>query len=224
MAAASELRARIPDRVLSRRLFSPFPSGGVRNSPGAPAFFLVLAVGALPFGCSRPASEQGRAEAPPAAAHAPVSDVVLVTIDTLRADATGFSGNRKVETPNMDQLAAQGVVFERARASSVVTLPSHATMLTGLYPPEHGVRDNTGFRLDASIPTLATIVRERGWATGAFVAAFPLDSRYGLDRGFETYDDGYAPSAAPGDFAMPERAAPEVVSAALAWWRAQEGR
>ena len=147
-----------------------------------------------------------------------------MTIDTLRADATGFAGDRKVETPNMDRLAAEGVVFESARASSVVTLPSHATMLTGLYPPEHGIRDNTGFRLDASIPTLATIARERGWATGAFVAAFPLDSRYGLDRGFETYDDGYAPSGAPGEFAMPERAAPEVVSAALAWWRGQEGR
>ena len=153
-----------------------------------------------------------------------MSDVVLVTIDTLRFDATGFAGNRKAETPHLDRLAAQGVVFESAHASSVVTLPSHATILTGLYPPDHGVRDNTGFRLDASIPTIATIARERGWATGAFVAAFPLDSRYGLDRGFEVYDDGYAPSGTPGEFSMPERAGPEVVSAALAWWRAREGR
>ncbi len=153
-----------------------------------------------------------------------MSDVVLVTIDTLRFDATGFSGNRKAQTPHLDRLAAQGVVFESTHASSVVTLPSHATMLTGLYPPDHGVRDNTGFRLDASIPTIATIARERGWATGAFVAAFPLDSRYGLDRGFEVYDDGYAPSGTPGEFSMPERAGPEVVSAALAWWRGQKGR
>jgi len=225
VAAAAQLRARIPDRVLNRHLFSPFPSGGVRNSPGAPAFFfLVLAAGALALGCSRPASDDAPAAAARETAVSPVRDVVLVTIDTLRADATGFSGNRKASTPHLDRLAREGVVFDRARASSVVTLPSHATILTGLYPPDHGVRDNTGFRLDASIPTLATIARERGWATGAFVAAFPLDSRYGLDRGFDVYDDGYAPSGTPGDFAMPERAAPEVVSAALAWWGAQKGR
>ncbi len=183
---------------------------------------------ALSYGCSRPADRSDPAGAdgagPARVVAAPVSDVVLVTIDTLRADATGFSGNRKVSTPNLDRLAAEGAVFENAHASSVVTLPSHATILTGLYPPDHGVRDNTGFRLDSSIPTLATIARARGFATGAFVAAFPLDSRYGLDRGFDVYDDGYAPSGTPGDFAMPERAAPEVVTAALAWWRAQKGR
>ena len=83
-------------------------------------------------------------------------DVVLITIDTLRADSVGFLGNRRVETPALDRLASQGLVFTNAHAHNVVTLPSHVNILTGLYPYQHGVRDNTGFRVDARIPTLAT--------------------------------------------------------------------
>jgi arylsulfatase A-like enzyme/Flp pilus assembly protein TadD len=151
-------------------------------------------------------------------------EVVLITLDTVRADAVGFSGSGKVETPALDRFAAEGLVFESARASTVVTLPSHANLLTGLYPYQHGIRDNTGFRLDTEIPTLATVLGKRGYATGAFVGAFPLDSRYGLDRGFEVYDDSYPPGASPYDFELRERPAAEVVEAARSWYAKEKGR
>lgn len=151
-------------------------------------------------------------------------DVVLVTIDTLRADALGFAGNRRAETPTLDRLATQGLVFEHAHAHNVVTLPSHVNILTGLYPYQHGVRDNTGFRLDSSIPTVATWLKERGYATGAFVGAFPLDSRFGLARGFDVYDDRYPKGKTSLDFEMPERPAPEVIAAARKWYAQNAGR
>ncbi|MEO8348614.1 MAG: sulfatase-like hydrolase/transferase, partial [Acidobacteriota bacterium] len=151
-------------------------------------------------------------------------DVVLITLDTVRADAFGFAGNRKAETPILDRLAAEGLVFDSARASNVVTLPSHANMLTGLYPYQHGIRDNTGFRLGADVPTLASFLAERGYATGAFVGAFPLDSRYGLDRGFGVYDDRYPPGDSPDDFEVRERPANEVIAAARAWYAKEKGR
>jgi arylsulfatase A-like enzyme/Flp pilus assembly protein TadD len=166
---------------------------------------------------------RGRSESP---SGAPASDsvspsrpdVLLVTIDTLRADSLGFMGNGKIQTPVLDRLAAQGMVFGNAHAHSVVTLPSHANVLTGLLPYQHGIRDNTGFRLDPSIPTLATLLKARGYATGAFVGAFPLDSRFGLSRGFDVYDDRYPRGLSRLDFEMPERPATDVVPAAVAWW------
>jgi hypothetical protein len=132
----------------------------------------------------------GRASVPPAArVPSPRLDVVLVTVDTLRADATGFSGNGNVKTPAMDRLAAAGRVFTNAHAHNVVTLPSHTNILTGQLPFVHGVRDNAGARLAEDFPTIATRLKARGYATGAFVAAFPLDRRFGLGHGFEVYDD-----------------------------------
>jgi arylsulfatase A-like enzyme/Tfp pilus assembly protein PilF len=142
-----------------------------------------------------------------------------VTIDTLRADAVGFAGNRKVETPVLDRLAARGVVFRNAHVHNVVTLPSHTNILTGLLPYQHGVRDNTGFRLAPSVPTLATMLKANGYATAAFVSAFPLDSRFGLARGFDVYDDRYPRGRTQLDFEMPERPASETIPAALAWWK-----
>jgi len=179
----------------------------------------VLFVFSASFGCRRATSGSsttaGAKDSP---------EVVLITLDTVRADSVGFSGSGKVETPALDRLAREGLVFESARASNVVTLPSHANMLTGLYPYQHGVRDNTGFRLGTEIPTLATELGERGYATGAFVGAFPLDSRYGLDRGFEVYDDSYPPGASPYDFELRERPAAEVVQAARSWYAKEKGR
>jgi choline-sulfatase len=151
-------------------------------------------------------------------------DVVLVTIDTLRFDAVGFDGNSRGTTPNLDRLAAKGRVFLRAHAHNVLTLPSHVNILTGLYPYQHGVRDNVGFRLDRKFPTAATILSERGYATGAFVAAFPLDSRYGLSRGFETYDELYRHVEEARDFDIEQSRAGEVVPAAVAWYRAHAGK
>ena len=119
----------------------------------------------------------------------PGLSILLVSVDTLRADALGVYGRAGAATPWIDRLAAEGVRFETAHAHNVVTLPSHANLLSGRYPLRHGVRDNTGFRFPREQPTLATILRESGWRTGAFVSAFPLDSRFGLDRGFDVYDD-----------------------------------
>jgi arylsulfatase A-like enzyme/Flp pilus assembly protein TadD len=149
-------------------------------------------------------------------------DILLITIDTLRADAPGFMGNRLDPTPVLDRLAAQGRVFTDAHAHNVVTLPSHTNILTGLYPYQHGVRDNTGFRLPPGIPTLATVLRGAGYATGAFVGSFSLDSQFGLSRGFQVYDDRTTLGTDTQEFVLPERRGTEVVAAALAWWRQQK--
>jgi arylsulfatase A-like enzyme/Tfp pilus assembly protein PilF len=151
-------------------------------------------------------------------------DVLLITIDTLRADALGCYGNRSVETPNLDSLAREGLVFDSAHASNVVTLASHTNILTGLYPYQHGVRDNSGFRLDSRFSTLATILSAQGYATGAVVAAFPLDSRYGLNRGFDLYDDRYPPTQSPYGFELQERPGTEVVALARQWYEKTAGR
>ncbi len=147
------------------------------------------------------------------------ADVLLITIDTLRADAVGFSGNREVATPVLDRLAGAGRVFTFAHAHNVVTLPSHANILTGLYPYGHGIRENTGFALPARIPTLATLLAGKGYQTAAFVAAFPLDSRFGLNQGFGVYDDSYPLGSRPDRFEMVQRRGDQVVAPALAWWR-----
>lgn len=186
---------------------------------------LLLAGGAAFFALSRrSSSEARRAKEEGEGAKGSVRDVVLITIDTLRADALGFSGNRKVQTPNLDRLAGEGLVFDSAHASNVVTLSSHTNILTGLYPYQHGVHENSGFRLDAKFPTMATILSGGGFATGAFVGAFPLDARYGLNRGFDVYDDRYPPGVTAYDFEMPERPGTEVVGLALDWYRKNEGR
>jgi arylsulfatase A-like enzyme/Flp pilus assembly protein TadD len=151
-------------------------------------------------------------------------DVILVTIDTLRADALGFAGNRRVSTPYLDSLAARGVVFTNAHAHNVVTLPSHTNILTGLYPYQHGIRDNAGFTLDPSHPTLGRMLHDAGYATGAFVSAFPLDSRFGLNAGFDVYDDKYREGSNPLDFVVQERPAEETLNAARAWYDSVGGR
>ncbi len=118
-------------------------------------------------------------------------NVVVVTLDTLRADRLGCYGFRGIGTPNIDAIAADGVLFEQATATAPMTLPSHASIFTGLIPPRHGVRDNGGFFLDPSKVTLAERMKQAGYATGAFVGAWVLDSRWGLDQGFDTYSDRF---------------------------------
>lgn len=152
-----------------------------------------------------------------------VENVILVTIDTLRWDALGFAGNARSRTPALDRLAAAGLVFTDAHAHNVVTLPSHANILTGLYPFQNRIRDNKGFVLSDSIPTAATLLSEEGFRTGAFVAAFPLDSRFGLDRGFEVYDDEVPEGSRPTELVPAERRGDEVVGRALDWWRENTG-
>ncbi len=151
-------------------------------------------------------------------------DVILVTIDTVRADSVGFSGNANVKTPFLDKLASEGIVFANAHAHNVVTLPSHTNILTGLYPYQHGVRENAGYKLAPKYETVATMLRRAGYATSAFVGAYPLDSRYGLNEGFDTYDDNYGKGAGTLDFTVQERPATAVLDAAAKWWSANSGR
>ena len=147
----------------------------------------------------------------------PGLNVLLITIDTLRADALGSYGNGNVATPWLDRVADGGVRFSHARAQTVVTLPSHANILSGRYPFRHGVRENSGFRFPGELDTLATLLKARGYRTGAFVSAFPLDVRFGLGRGFDVYDDRYGKGAERKAFQEPERPGPATVAAAVAW-------
>ena len=145
----------------------------------------------------------------------------MITIDTLRADALGSYGHTAAVTPRLDALAAAGVRFTAAHAHNVTTLASHANILTGRYPVDHGVRDNAGFRLPASLPTLATLLHDRGYRTGAFVSAFPLDGRFGLSRGFDEYDDRFVGSAPRPALLEQERPGTETVARAVAWLQAR---
>ena len=143
--------------------------------------------------------------------------ILLVSIDTLRADALGAYGNARAETPWIDRLAREGVRFTDARAHNVVTLPSHVNILSGRYPLTHGVRDNSGFRFPKDTPTLATLLKARGYATGGFVSAYVLGSRFGLDPGFDVYDDRIAGGEWQRRFLIPERRAADTVAEALRW-------
>jgi len=116
-------------------------------------------------------------------------NVLLITLDTTRADHLGCYGYARARTRHLDNLAADGARFEHAYSPAPITLPAHASILTGLYPFAHGVRNNGNFYLADRFETLATILKKRGYRTAAFVSAFILDRRYGLARGFETYDD-----------------------------------
>jgi len=141
-------------------------------------------------------------------------NLVLITIDTLRADRVGAYGWARAHTPALDSLAREGALFERAYAAAPITLPSHATMLTGRYPPGHGARDN-GLRVSESVSTLATQLRTAGFTTAAFVAAFPLDHQFGLARGFDVYGDRM-PRGSDGRLAD-ERPASQVIDDAIGW-------
>jgi arylsulfatase A-like enzyme/tetratricopeptide (TPR) repeat protein len=153
----------------------------------------------------------------PAIARQPGLDVLLITVDTMRADALGAYGNRRASTPAIDRLAAAGVRFVDAHAHNVTTLPSHANIFSGRYPSDHHVRDNSGFRFPATIDTLATRLKARGYRTGAFISAFPLDSRFGLDRGFDVYDDSFVEAQARPAFLEQERRGADTVALARRW-------
>jgi arylsulfatase A-like enzyme/Flp pilus assembly protein TadD len=145
-------------------------------------------------------------------------NVLLITLDTTRADRLGCYGYDNAQTPNIDELAATGVLFENAICQAPLTLPSHASILTGTQPPLHGVRDNGGFYLEDRFVTLAEVLRDQSYATSAFVGAFVLDSRWGLAQGFDVYDDnfGLASQRAVALDAV-QRRGDEAVEAFLGW-------
>jgi arylsulfatase A-like enzyme/Tfp pilus assembly protein PilF len=138
--------------------------------------------------------------------------IVLITIDTLRADRLGSYGSTRGLTPALDRFAQGAVRFTAAVTQVPITLPAHATMLTGLHPARHGVRTNDGFRLAADAPTIAEALRGRGYATAAFIGGYPLQASSGLSRGFDRYDDEFLRNAG-----AVERPADAVVDSALGW-------
>ncbi|HEY3044283.1 MAG TPA: sulfatase, partial [Vicinamibacterales bacterium] len=150
-------------------------------------------------------------------------NVILITIDTLRADHLGAYGDHDAATPTLDALARRGIRFADVVSPAPLTLPSHTSILTGLTPARHGVRNNPEFVVSESLPTLAERFRAAGYATAAFVSGFPLSRRFGLARGFDVYDNrfprGDAASAAP----YTERRADRTVAAVRAWFDQQRG-
>jgi arylsulfatase A-like enzyme/Flp pilus assembly protein TadD len=150
--------------------------------------------------------------------------VLLITVDTLRADRLGCYGARRVDTPAMDALAAEGIRFANAYAQVPITLPSHAVILTGTYPMSNGVRDFTSPGIPPNVGLLAEAFRRQGHHTAAFVSAFVLDGTWGFARGFDTYDDDFDPkqfeTRNPGNI---QRRADETIDRLLAWLKARDG-
>jgi choline-sulfatase len=145
-------------------------------------------------------------------------NLIVVTADTLRADRLGAYGNRRIATPHLDRLAAEGVLFEQATTVVPLTLPAHASIFTGTYPLFHGVRDNGGYYLEPEQVTLAEVLKAHGYVTGAFVGAFVLDSRWGLDQGFDRYVDDFQLSKYETvSLDSVQRRGDEVLDRALRW-------
>jgi tetratricopeptide (TPR) repeat protein len=139
------------------------------------AKLVLLLFVCLPFACHREPARR--------------PNVILISIDTLRSDHLPAYGYRAIRTPNINRLAHDGIVFERAYSNVPLTLPSHATIMTGLLPAEHGVRDNAGYRLDAAKPTIASMLHANGYATAGAVSAYVLRRDSNLNAGFDFYDD-----------------------------------
>ena len=143
-------------------------------------------------------------------------NVLLITIDTLRADRLSCYSPEHLQTPTIDKLAERGVLFSRAFAHTSTTLPSHTNILCGTTPLHHGVHDNFNFVLNKEFLTLTEHLKDSGYSTGAFVGGFPLDSRFGLDQGFDVYDDDF------GKKSGLEIQAEVVVAKALSWLKIRE--
>ncbi|HWL93881.1 MAG TPA: sulfatase-like hydrolase/transferase [Phycisphaerae bacterium] len=146
-------------------------------------------------------------------------NLLVVTIDTLRADHLGCYGYQAAETPRIDALARSGALFLEASATVPLTLPSHSTIFTGLYPPRHGVRNNGEYVLDAKHVTLAERVKAAGYDTAGFISAYVLMARYGLDRGFNYYDDNLLAVSKKGlKNEVVDRPGNEVTDSFLKWY------
>jgi choline-sulfatase len=192
-----------------------------RSTLAAVALAAGLAATALAAGCRAPGESAAAARAQ--ASGQPLN-LLLVTLDTVRSDHLGCYGDAAAETPHLDALARQGVRFARASSPVPLTLPSHTTILTGLLPPHHGTRNNGTAPLAAGIPTLATVLAGAGYRTAAFVAAFVLDHRFGLNRGFAVYDDEIERPADASWMLEAQRPGDQVVDRALGWLAAGDSR
>ncbi len=172
----------------------------------APA--IVFAIVVLTASCRAGTSGSGSADRP---------NVLLVTIDTLRADHVGSYGYKAASTPTIDALAARGVRFETSVVHTPLTGPSHASILTGQTPLVHGFRNNSGYILAPQVKTAAEDFRQAGYRTAAFVSGFPLDRRFGFDRGFEIYDDRLPKGTDRRRTPYVERFADATTDAVLRW-------
>lgn len=190
-----------------------------RSFPAVLLALLALVGAASSTGCdSSPGA--GGAGLRAAATRPPI---LLITLDTTRADHLGCYGKADARTPNLDSLAKTGILFEHAYTTVPITLPAHASIMTGNTPPRHGVRVNASFDLDPGCATLAEILKGAGYQTGAVVGAFPLISRFHLDRGFDFYDDEFPyAGTGPGRVRHHERKADQVVDLALSWLDARD--
>ncbi len=176
---------------------------------------LIVVLCSAAFGCG---TTKNNAPVPTISS---TQNLVIITIDTLRADHVGAYGYKAAHTPTLDELARDGALFTHAYATAPITLTSHASLMTGRYALGHGARHN-GMRIDLKTPTLADTLASAGFATGAFIAAFPLDRRFGLIKGFQTYGDRM-PRSRNGR-AINERSGREVVDEAITWLAAHRDR
>jgi arylsulfatase A-like enzyme/Flp pilus assembly protein TadD len=144
------------------------------------------------------------------------TNVVLITLDTTRADRLGYSGYERARTPNIDRLAGKGACFTNAYTSVPLTLPSHSSIMTGTYPAYHRVHNNGFYRLPQELETMAEILKINGYKTAAFVSSFTVDSRFGLDQGFDHYDDSFEDKEILKNFRT-ERTADKTFSSFASW-------
>lgn len=177
---------------------------------------LVAVTAVLGWWLLRPAPEG--AEAIRGAAGVARPNVILLTIDTLRADHLGAYGAADVSTPAIDRLAREGTRFTNAATTVPFTLPAHSSIMTGTYPPVHGVRENVGYALGDDAPTLATLLGSAGYRTAGFVSAFVLDSQWGIGRGFDRYHDDFDTSAMESrNLGSVQRDGAETLESVVAW-------
>jgi hypothetical protein len=178
--------------------------------PARLAGILILCL--LGTSCSK--KGPGSREAAPTHPGAPV---FLIVVDTLRSDHLPFYGYRGVETPALSALRQDAILFEKAYSHVPLTLPSHASLLTGTLPAVHGVLDNGGYRLDPSVPTLAEMLKQQEYATGAAVSAIVLAGTSGISRGFDFYEDNIEPSSPGQPIGDVQRAGDETAGLLIRW-------
>ncbi len=143
--------------------------------------------------------------------------IILITLDTTRADHLGCYRYEEIETPHLDKIASEGILFENAICQVPMTLPSHATIMTGLYPPNHGIRENTGYILRDEMKTIAEILKGEGYKTGAAISSFIISSTFFMNQGFESFDEQFDYAQAESVWSV-ERKAKDTVNRAIEWF------
>jgi arylsulfatase A-like enzyme/Tfp pilus assembly protein PilF len=192
----------------------PFDMPSIPSSRFVLRFVLAVLIAPLITSCGRQSIGSPSAATP----------VILISIDTLRSDHLPAYGYKGIATPNIDALRADSILYERAYSHVPLTLPSHTSILTGMLPADHGVRDNVGYRLSDSIPTVQELLKKNGYATGAAISAFVLRKETRLDRGFDFYDDEVKALNGENLIGRVQRDGRETLRAGQKWLDAQGTR